>query len=111
MSRAVVKLPLAERDLIGCYAYLGEHASSATADRFLAAVERTLGLVAGSPGIGAPCETDNRRLIDLRSVAVSKFKQHLLFYQAFEDRIELVRVLHSARDIQGILDADWDDEG
>jgi hypothetical protein len=31
---------------VGCYAYLGEQASDATADRFLAAVEKTLKLVA-----------------------------------------------------------------
>jgi plasmid stabilization system protein ParE len=57
MSRAVVQLPRAEADLIGCYAYLGEQASDATADRFLAAVEKTLKLVARSPGMGAPHAT------------------------------------------------------
>jgi hypothetical protein len=40
MSRAVVKLPRAEGDLIGCYAYLSEQASDATADRFLAPASR-----------------------------------------------------------------------
>ena len=111
MNRSVAKRPLAEIDLIGYYAYLCEYAGTATAVRFLAAVEKTLELVARSPGIGGPCEIDNRRLIGLRSIAVSKFKHYLLFYHAFEDRIELVRVLHSARDIQGILEAECDDEG
>jgi plasmid stabilization system protein ParE len=54
MSRVVIKLPRAEADLIGCYAHLGEQASVETADRFLTAVDRTLGLIAKSPGIGAP---------------------------------------------------------
>ena len=35
MSRAIIKFPRAESDLIGCYAYLGEEASIETADRFL----------------------------------------------------------------------------
>src|SRR4051794_6043967 len=103
MSRAVVKRPRAEADLIGCYAYLGEKASDATADRFLAAVEKTLGLLARSPGIGAPHDTNNPRLSGLRYFPVSKFKPYILFYRAFDDRIELVRVLHGARDIPTIL--------
>jgi toxin ParE1/3/4 len=109
MSRAVTKLPRAEADLIACYAYLGEQASEATADRFLAAVERSLGLIARSPGIGAPYETINPRLPRLRCFPVSKFKRYILFYQAFDDRIELVRVLHGARDVRRILEAECED--
>ena len=52
MSRSITKLPRAESDLIGCYAYLEEGAGTQTADRFLIAVEKTLGLIAVSPGIG-----------------------------------------------------------
>ena len=110
MSLPVVKRPRAEADLIGCYAYLSEKASDATADRFLAAVEKTLGLLARSPGIGAPHETNNLRLTGLRSFSVSKFKALILFYQVIDDRIELVRVLHGARDIQRVLEAEGEDE-
>ena len=106
MTRAIVQLPRAEADLIGFYAYLGEQASVETADRFLAAVERTLALIARSPGIGSPHETSNRRLPGLRSTPVSKFKRHILFYRTFDDRIELVRVLHGAMDIRAILEAE-----
>ncbi|HEV3166518.1 MAG TPA: type II toxin-antitoxin system RelE/ParE family toxin [Isosphaeraceae bacterium] len=108
MSRGVVKLPKSEVDLIGCYAYLGEQASVAVADRFLTAVENTLGLIAKTPGIGAPHQTNNARLVGLRSFPVPKFKRYILFYQAFDDRIELVRVLHGARDIASILSAEGD---
>jgi toxin ParE1/3/4 len=110
VSRAVVKRPRAVADLIGCYAYLGEKASDATADRFLTAVEKTLGLLARSPGIGAPYETNNPHLTGLRSVSVSRFKSFILFYQVFDDRIELVRVLHGARDTRTILEGEGKDE-
>ncbi|MGO9463795.1 MAG: type II toxin-antitoxin system RelE/ParE family toxin [Isosphaeraceae bacterium] len=105
MSRAIVKLPRAERDLIIYYAYLGDQRSLETADRFLDAVDTTLALIAESPGIGVPHQTSNPRLAGLRSLPVSKFKRYLLFYQTFDDRIELVRVLHGARDVGRILDA------
>ena len=110
MNRAVVKRPRAEADLIAGYAYLGEHASARTADRFLAAVEKTLGLIASSPGIGTPHATNNPHLAGLRTFPVTKFKRFILFYQAFDDRIELVRVLHGARDIRRILDDEGGDE-
>jgi toxin ParE1/3/4 len=104
MSRAVITLPQAEVDLIGCYAYLGEHASIQTADRYLDAAERTLAVLAKSPGIGAAHKTTKRELSGLRSFPISKFKKYVLFYRTFEDRIELVRVLHGARDIRRLLD-------
>ena len=109
MSRAILKLPRAEADLIGCYAYLGEQASVNTADRFLNAVEKTLSLIARSPGIGAPHQTNHPRFVGLRSLPVSKFKRYLVFYLTFDDRIEVVRVLHGARNIRMILDTDVDE--
>jgi toxin ParE1/3/4 len=106
MSLDVVRRPAARLDLIGYYAYLGEQAGEATADRFLAAVDRILGLIAQSPEIGAPHATDNPQLNGLRSFRVSKFKHHIIFYVPHDDRIELVRVLHGARDVATILNAD-----
>jgi toxin ParE1/3/4 len=104
MSRTVIKLPRAESDLIGCYAYLGEEASIETADRFLTAVDKTLALIAKSPGIGASHQSSKPLLLGLRSLPVTKFKRYFLFYQTFDDRIELVRVLHGARDIRRVLE-------
>ncbi|MGH9942446.1 MAG: type II toxin-antitoxin system RelE/ParE family toxin [Pyrinomonadaceae bacterium] len=40
-------------------------------------------------------------LIILRSYSV---KNYLIFYQPFEDRIDILRVLHGARDIESIFD-------
>ena len=110
MSRSITKLPRAESDLIGCYAYLEESAGTQTADRFLIAVEKTLALIAVSPGIGTAHRTNKPRLAGLRSLTVSKFTRYLLFYRTFDDRIELVRVLHGARDIRRVLDAEGDDD-
>ena len=110
MTRSIVKLPRAESDLIGCYAYHCEKASLEVADRFLNAVDKTLALIARSPGIGTPHQSSHPKLAGLRSFAVSKFKRYLLFYQVFHDRIELVRVLHGSRDIRRILDVEGDDE-
>src|SRR5262249_32508793 len=106
MSRTVVKLPRAVDDLIACYAFFCERTTEAMADRFLDAVETTLERIAHSTGTGVPHATHNPRLAGPRSVRVKKFTRYFLFYRTFDDRIELVRVLHGARDVQSILDAE-----
>jgi toxin ParE1/3/4 len=102
--REIVKHPQATDDLIGCFASINERSGAAAADRFLRSVETTLTLLASSPGIGAPHRSDNPRVAGLRCFRVSKFKNHLLFYRAFDDRVELVRVFHGARDFPRLLD-------
>ncbi|MCG3199628.1 MAG: hypothetical protein GHCLOJNM_04152 [bacterium] len=40
---------------------------------------------------------------DLRMFAIERFEKYLIFYRVTESAIEVVRVLHSAQDIEGIL--------
>lgn len=40
----------------------------------------------------------------LRRWRVQDFENYLIFYRVFDDRIEIVRVLHGARDIEAALD-------
>jgi plasmid stabilization system protein ParE len=39
----------------------------------------------------------------IRVFPVSRFKKYLVFYRPIEGGIEVLRVLHGARDIQGLL--------
>ena len=80
------------------------------ARRFLAAVERTLALLAEMPRIGAPRPRLNPALRGLRVHPVRGFESHLIFYRPIRDGIELVRVLHHARDTKAILAAEPDPE-
>jgi toxin ParE1/3/4 len=59
-----------------------------------------------SPQIGAIYRTKNPRLVDLRVFRVKGFPNHLAFYLVRENGIEIVRVVHGARD----LDASLEDE-
>jgi toxin ParE1/3/4 len=43
------------------------------------------------PDLGAP---------ETRSWRVKGFRKYLIFYEAFPDRVRLLRVLHGARDLQ-----------
>jgi toxin ParE1/3/4 len=73
------------------------------AGRFLAAVEKNLRELAELPLQGAPRRFVNSKLKDVRSWAVSGFDKFLIFYRPTAHGIEVVRILHLARDLQRIL--------
>ena len=102
MTRRVVRLRQARRDLVDTAAYLGQRNPDA-ALRFLAAVEQTLAAVTDAPAMGAKRSYGDSRLAGLRMLRVRGFGKHLLFYRETPEGIELVRVLHAARDIGAAL--------
>ena len=100
--RHVLRRPQARRDVVATTLYIAEESTDA-ARRFLDAIERTIAAIAAMPGIGAPRRYRDPRLEGLRMIAVQGFEKHLVFYHPIEASIEVVRVLHAARDIQAIL--------
>ena len=78
--------------------------SPAAADRFLEACEADLQRLAGMPGMGRLREFRNPKAADIRSWPLSGFPNHLIFYRPIEDGIEVLRVLHGARDIDAIFE-------
>src|SRR3954469_9437762 len=66
--------------------------------------------LSATPGIGAPRPRANPALRALRMHPVRGFDSHLLFYRPIPDGIELIRVLHGARDIDAILKDEPDPE-
>jgi toxin ParE1/3/4 len=99
----IVRRPAADRDLVESYRYYARKAGLRTADRFFAQVEATFARLAKMPGIGTRYEPDEPLYADLRYFPVSRFRDYLVFYRPLPDGIEVFRVLHGARDIQGIL--------
>jgi toxin ParE1/3/4 len=99
----VLKRPAARIDLAGCYAYIGERNPDA-ADRFLQAAEATLAALARMPGTGAPYEVTSPRLQGLRCAQVKRFRNYLIFYRPIDGGIDVIRVLHAARNIKAILE-------
>lgn len=65
------------------------------------------------PGIGKFCRFSNPKLSGIRQYPVRVFKNCLIFYRATESEVEVLRVLHGARDLEAILDEDSteDNEG
>ena len=103
MPRVVV-LPAADRDLDEQALYYLEHGSPETATRWYDQAAATFAFLAEHPAIGAPRESPRRALQGIRTWLVSGFERHVVFYRPIDDGIEVVRVLHGARDLDALLD-------
>lgn len=101
----------ARRDLVEIYRYHAREAGLEVADRFLAQAEATFTRLAGMPGLGAPYEHEHPALADVRVSPISGFKTYLIFYRPVTGGIEVLRVLHGARDIPAILAEDPGEDG
>ena len=92
----VVFAPAALSDLfeIGNYVAMD---SPAAAARLVASFKKQAASLAEAPGVGRARPEFGAQL---RSFAVGKY---VIFYRAIEGGVEIVRVLHGARDIDQIL--------
>ncbi|HWE35428.1 MAG TPA: type II toxin-antitoxin system RelE/ParE family toxin [Isosphaeraceae bacterium] len=103
IHREVLRRPGARRDIAEIALGLARDRPT-TSERFLQALERISLQIAARPDIGAPYPVADPALARLRCVRVPRFRNHLVFYLTFDDRIEVVRVLHGARDVDSLLD-------
>jgi toxin ParE1/3/4 len=100
----VFRRPGARQDLVEIVAHYLRAGSPATARRFREQAEAAFQRLAGMPGLGTRFEHDFPVLGELRFASLSPhFKLYLVFYRTTADGIEIVRVLHGARDLPGIL--------
>lgn len=101
MKRKVVVTAEAREDIIEQYYYFAEQ-SQPVADRFWIAADATFLKLARRP-MGEQLKPRNVGLKGLRLWHVDGFDNHLIFYVTTSDAIEIIRVLHAARDWMSIL--------
>ena len=89
-------------DLDEQFAYIADNNFDAALS-FFDATRQTFSQIAQIPGIGTVYNNRNPRLEGLRKWAVKGFEKHLIFYLQRDEYIEIVRLIHSARDISQIL--------
>jgi toxin ParE1/3/4 len=104
-GRHIAIRPAADRDLDELAAFIAKDDIGA-ALRFYDAVARAYEQLLDRPGIAPSRDFGHPRLNALRMWPVPHFPNHLIFYRPVEDGIEIVRVLHAARDIASLLGDD-----
>jgi toxin ParE1/3/4 len=95
MSR-VLRTPLADQDLEDIWFFIAQDNVPA-ADRLLDTLNRSINVLAKNPNIG-PSRPDIAK--DLRYHPI---RSYLLLYRIIKDGIEIVRVVHGARDLFHLL--------
>jgi len=93
----VLRTSQAEVDLLEIWVYIAESGFPDTADRFLDLIDGKCRAIATFPEMGQARPT---LAPNLRSFSVANY---LLFYRPAKDGIEVVRVLHGARDIEALF--------
>ncbi len=104
MPPSVTKSPRARRDLVEHFLVIGRDSVSA-ARRFIQAADKAIENLARMPEIGSPWRSKDPALAGLRVGSIRRFEKYLIFYRPISDGIEVIRVLHGARDIDAVLEA------
>ena len=102
MSFEIRKKPQAERDIEECFVFIGED-NLDIAVHFLVAVEDTIETISKNPSLGKPREFKDSKIQNLRMSLVKGFHKYQIYYTIKDEIIEIVRVLHGARDLNDIF--------
>jgi len=111
MKGIVRRRDRAKQDLIDSFRYLAREAGLRTARRFLVQAAATFMRLADMPGMGTRYEAENPLLAAVRFFPISRFKNYLVFYLPTPRGVDILRVLHGARDIPRILAEEFGMEG
>jgi toxin ParE1/3/4 len=95
----IIKLSRAKADLAEIWDYIADD-SEAQADAFIDTIDLKLRLLAEQPNIG---RVRNELAENMRSFPLGRY---VIFYLVIPDGIEVVRVLHGARDLDAIFQPD-----
>jgi len=93
---------LAERDLESHIDFIAADNPRKAAE-FIEAVQSAFVRLGELPRIGKVREFRDPRLVGVRSWPIPQFANYLIFYRITETALEVLRVLHGARDIDGAL--------
>lgn len=72
---------------------------------FIAKLHETYAVIGAQPRVGhTRPDVRGEAKRDIRCLVVSGFPNHLVFYRVNGDDIDVVRILHGARDIRSVMD-------
>ena len=102
MSRIRRRLGV-DDDIFDIAVWLAEKSESAAA-RFVDAVQKTLKDLAPTPGMGSLKDFDDPMLANVRTWQIKGFPNHLIYYIAMDDGIDVLAIMHGCANRRGICD-------
>lgn len=102
MAKRASRTPEARRDLVEIADYISDNNIDA-AMRFLDAAEGTIAFLAANPHVGQFFVPADESMPPLRIWPVDGFRNHLIFFRPTDDGVEIVRVLHGARNLESLF--------
>ena len=99
--KRVITSPEADLDIDTAISYYASESQKATAD-FLREMSAAYDRISEMPGMGSPRLSRELGIEDLRSYSLDAFPYSLVYFER-ENHIDLVRVLHTHRDIFNLL--------
>jgi toxin ParE1/3/4 len=87
--------------------YIAQHSSSASL-RFLDAAQDTFQFLERFPLVGRACRFRDPRMSDVRKRTIQGFKKYVVYYRPTAEGVEILRVVHGARDRGELLGEEFD---
>lgn len=98
----VILAPRAREDVKQIAAYIAEH-SPQSSTAFRHTLETIYEELLDLPEIGITRNFHNPEMKGLRMLRVRKFEKYLVFYRSSPGGLEIVRVVHGARDLPSLF--------
>jgi|HubBroStandDraft_1064217.scaffolds.fasta_scaffold332357_3 toxin ParE1/3/4 len=103
MTRRIQITPQARLDLVEHFAFIAED-KLLPAERFLAAAQKLIAQLSEMPTIGREWESPYVRHAGVRVCPMpSPYRKYLVFYRFNQEELEVIRVIHGARDLERVL--------
>lgn len=102
-DRLVHRTSLAVSDLEDLVRYYQKEAHHAVALRLIDNAQAAFEQLVAMPKMGALVGLDELPYQDIRRWHINEFRHLLIFYREVADGIEVIRILHSSRDIPTLL--------
>lgn len=103
MTPRVTQRPRARLDLLEQFVHFAEEANVGLAERYYAVVDQTCTMLVNQSHAGVLYDSGIVSLEGLRRFPVHGFENHLIFYLPRPGGVEVIRILHGARDIDNIF--------
>jgi toxin ParE1/3/4 len=99
----VIIRPAARNDQLELAEYYDTEGGEALGDRFLRNCTTGVERLSTHPESGTLVRHKHPRLRGARFILVPEFEKIVIFYKALPDHIEIIRILHGARDVASVL--------